>query len=334
MKINRGRIQVTAALVGVLALGLAGCSSTGGSQDSGDSGGSGAVANTPKFKIAMITHASAGDTFFDIIRKGADAAAAKDNITYQYTNNDNAAQQATLIQNAVDAKVDGIAVSMPNASALQGALANAKAAGIPVVAFNAGFNDFASVGAVGYFGQNETIAGTAAGQRLGTESAKKVLCVIQTQGQVQLEDRCKGVATGLGTAGSVENIYVNGTDSAAVQTTLTAKLQQDKSIDHVITLGAPIALVAVQSLKEAGSTAKLATFDTNAELVAAVKSGAVEWAVDQQPYLQGYEAIDSLWLYLNNANTIGGGQATLTGPAFVDSSNIDAVSKYAQAGTR
>ena len=60
----------------------------------------------------------------------------------------------------------------------------------------------------------------------------------------------------------------------------------------------------------------------------------VEWAVDQQPYLQGYEAIDSLWLYLNNANTIGGGQATLTGPAFIDSTNIDAVSEYAKAGTR
>jgi simple sugar transport system substrate-binding protein len=119
-----------------------------------------------------------------------------------------------------------------------------------------------------------------------------------------------------------------------VQSTITAKLQEDSSIDNVITLGAPIALIAVQSVKEAGSSAKLETFDTSSELVAAVQDGSVQWAIDQQPYVQGYEAVDSLWLNLTNANTIGGGEAVLTGPAFIDSSNIDAVSEYAKAGTR
>jgi simple sugar transport system substrate-binding protein len=333
MRTARGSLR-TAAVLAVAALGLAACSSTGGAEDSGDDAGGGAVANTPKFKVAMITHAPAGDTFFDIIRKGADAAASKDNIEYQYSANDNAAQQATLVQNAVDSKVDAIAVSMPNAQALSSALANAEAAGIPVVGFNAGYNDWKDLGLIGYFGQDESLAGAAAGQRLVSEGAKKVLCVIQAQGQVQLEDRCKAVATGVGAGASVENIYVNGVDSSAVQSTLTAKLQQDPSIDHVMTLGAPIALIATQSISESGSSAKLATFDTNAELVSAIQDKTVEWAVDQQPYLQGYEAIDSLWLYLNNGNTIGGGNATLTGPAFIDSTNIDAVAEYAKAGTR
>ncbi|WP_432565668.1 substrate-binding domain-containing protein [Kineococcus sp. SYSU DK003] len=325
----------TAALLAVAALGLAACSSTGGAADNSNEGSSGGqVANTPKFKVALITHGSAGDTFWDIVRKGAEAAAAKDNVDLQYSNNDNASQQAILIQNAVDAKVDAIAVTMPNASSLTDALGNAKAAGIPVVGLNAGFNDWQQQGLLGYFGQDETIAGTAAGQRLAAEGAKKTLCVIQTQGQVQLEDRCKGVAQGVGTTGAVETIYVNGTDAPSVQSTITAKLQQDDSIDHVITLGAPIALIAVQSLQEAGSQAKLATFDTNAELVSAIQDKSVEWAVDQQPYLQGYEAVDSLWLYKTNGNTIGGGQATLTGPAFIDATNIEAVSQYAKAGTR
>jgi simple sugar transport system substrate-binding protein len=336
MNMNRGRFRVTAALVGALVLGLAGCSSTGGAQDDGDSGdsGGGQAANTPAFKVAMITHAPEGDTFFDIIRKGADAAAAKDNITYTYAADDNAGNQATLVQNAVDQGVDAIAVSMPNADALSGALANAQAAGIPVVGFNAGFDDWQQFGFVGYFGQNETIAGNAAGERLASEGAKKVLCVLQAQGQVQLEARCAGVAEGMGSSGSVENIYVTGTDMSSVQSTITAKLQQDPSIDHVITLGAPFALGVVNSIEESGSSAVLTTFDTNADLVGAIKDGKVAWAIDQQPYLQGYEAIDSLWLYLNNGNTIGGGEATLTGPAFVDDSNIDSVYEYAQGGTR
>ncbi|GAA0307929.1 substrate-binding domain-containing protein [Kineococcus aurantiacus] len=333
MKKTRAGLR-TAALLAVAALGLASCSSSGGAQDSGDSDSGGQAASTPKYKITLVTHASAGDTFWDIVRKGAEAAAKKDNIELQYVNNDNASQQATLIQNAVDAKVDGIAVTMPNVGPLTSAIANAQAAKIPVIGLNAGYNDWKEQKLIGYFGQDESIAGQAGGQRLAQEGAKKVLCVIQTQGQSQLEDRCKAITTGLGSAGSVENIYVNGTDAAATQSTITAKLQQDQSIDHVITLGAPIALIAVDSIKEAGSSAKLATFDTNGELVAAVKDGSVEWAIDQQPYLQGYEAVDSLWLYLTNANTIGGGEAVLTGPAFIDSSNIDAVSEYAKAGTR
>ena len=75
-------------------------------------------------------------------------------------------------------------------------------------------------------------------------------------------------------------------------------------------------------------------FDTNAELVDAISNGGVQWAIDQQPFLQGYLAVDSLWLYLNNRNVIGGGLPTLTGPAFIDKSNIDAVAEYAKKGTR
>ena len=99
-----------------------------------------------------------------------------------------------------------------------------------------------------------------------------------------------------------------------MESTITAKLQQDKSVDHVVALGAPIALAAVQSVGNAASSAQVVTFDTNAALVDAIKKGDVKWAVDQQPFLQGYLAIDSLWLFINNKNLIGGGQATLDGP--------------------
>jgi simple sugar transport system substrate-binding protein len=102
----------------------------------------------------------------------------------------------------------------------------------------------------------------------------------------------------------------------------------------VVALGAPIALTAVQSVGNAGSKAEVVTFDTNAALVDSIKKGDVKWAVDQQPFLQGYLAIDALWLFINNKNLIGGGQATLTGPSFIDKSNIDAVAELAKTGTR
>jgi simple sugar transport system substrate-binding protein len=150
---------------------------------------------------------------------------------------------------------------------------------------------------------------------------------------VGLTQRCDGVKKTF--KGTTETLYVNGTDMPSVKSTITAKLKQDSSIDTVVTLGAPFALTAVQSVGDAGSKAKVATFDLNKDLVKAVQNGSIEFAVDQQPYLQGYLAVDALWLYKNNGNYSGGGvQPVLTGPAFVDKSNVDKVAEFAAKGTR
>jgi simple sugar transport system substrate-binding protein len=317
---------------GVLAVGLASCSSTGGKPASSGGGMGAGQANTPRMTVAMITHEVPGDSFWDLIRKGAQAAADKDNIELRYSNDPEAPAQANLVQSAIDSKVDGIAVTLAKPDAMAPAIKAAEAAGIPVVAFNSGFDDFKAMGIQEYFGQDEKLAGVAAGEKLNADGAKKIICVIQEQGQVALESRCAGVKQGF--KGQSEILNVNSKDMPSVEATITAKLQQDPSVDHVVALGAPIALTAVQSVGNANSSAKIVTFDTNAALVDAIKSGKVQWAVDQQPFLQGYLAIDSLWLFKNNKNLIGGGQPTLTGPSFIDQGNIDAVAELAKAGTR
>ena len=326
---------LAAALIAISAVVLAACSSTGGKKATEQaSAPSAGKANTPHYTFAMITHAAPGDTFWDIIRAGATAAAAKDNVTLKYSNNDDPTQQANLIQDAINSHVAGIAVTDPDPQAICPTIQKAKAAGIPVVMFNAGVSNWQQCGGMEYFGQDETIAGVAAGKRLAAAGAKHVLCVLQAQGQVQLEARCAGVKQGLGSEGTMTKLYVNGTDNSSMLSTMSAKLAQDKSIDAVITLGAPVALVAINAISQANSQAKLYTFDTNAAEIAKIKSGAVQWAVDQQPYLQGYESVDSLWLYLTNANVLGGGQTVLTGPSFIDASNVAKVAQYAERGTR
>jgi simple sugar transport system substrate-binding protein len=331
MKNISSALRISAASLGILVV-LTACSSTGGKpREAGDGMGAG-EADTPRFTVAMVTHGPPGDTFWDLIRKGAETAAKKDNIDLKYSAELQGPDQANLVQNAVDSDVAAIAVTLARPEALKPAVERAISEGIPVVALNAGIDDWQAAGAKAYFGQDEQISGEAAGKKLAADGAKKVICVIQDQGNVALESRCAGVKAGF--RGAVENLNVNGTDLPSVQSTITAKLQQDPSVDYIVTLGAPIALTAVESAKNAGSTARIGTFDTNAQLVDAIKAGTVQWAVDQQPFLQGYLAIDSLWLYLNNGNVIGGGQPTLTGPAFIDKSNIDAIAEYAKNGTR
>ena len=325
---------VSIALVACLAAATAACSSQGGKQEEQQAaGGSAGRADTPRMTIAMINHASPGDTFWDIVRKGAEAASSKDNVDLKLSSDPQPGNQANLVQNAIDSKVDGIAVTVAYPDEMRAVIQKARAAGIPVVAFNSGLDDWKDAGAMMYFGSDENLAGMEAGKRLAAEGSKKALCVVQQQGHVALEARCDGLAKGF-TGGSAEKIYVEGTNMPSVTSTIQAKLKQDPAIDAVVTLGAPFALAAVQTVKDAGSSARVATFDTNSDLIPAIQSGAVQWAIDQQPYLQGYLAIDSLWLNKNNGNVIGGGNTVPTGPYFIDKSNVDAVQKFAAAGTR
>jgi simple sugar transport system substrate-binding protein len=329
------RLAPIVAVAAAAALTLAGCSSSSGGKKSeeGGSAASAGKASTPRMTVALVTHQSQGDTFWDIVRKGAQAAADKDNIKLVYSADPNAGNQAGLVQNAIDQKVDGIAVTLAKPDAMKAVVAKAVSAKIPVVGLNSGLADWKKLGLMEFFGQDESVAGEALGNRLNSEGAKKVVCVIHEQGNVGLTQRCDGVKKTF--SGTTETLYVNGTDAPSVKSTITAKLTQDKAIDHVITLGAPIALIATQSVSDAGSKAKVATFDLNKDLTTAISKGTIEFAVDQQPYLQGYLAIDSLWLYKNNGNYSGGGeQPVLTGPAFVDKSNVDKVAEFAAKGTR
>ncbi|WP_328502760.1 sugar ABC transporter substrate-binding protein [Streptomyces sp. NBC_00457] len=330
---QRAATLTATALAGVLF--AAGCSSSSGGKKSEEEGAAASAgkANTPRMTVAMITHASPGDTFWDLIRKGAQAAAAKDNIKLVYSSDPSAGNQANLVQNAIDQKVDGIALTAAKPEAMKDVVAKAQSAGIPVVGFNSGVGNWKELGMLEYFGQDENIAGQAFGERLNELGAKHAVCVIQEQGQVALEARCAGLKKGF--KGKTDTLYVNGTDMPSVKSTITAKLKQDSSIDQVVTLGAPIALTAVQSVSDAGTDAKVATFDLNKDLVKAVQDGTVEFAVDQQPYLQGYLSVDALWLYKTNGNFSGGGTApVLTGPAFITKDNVDQVADFAAKGTR
>ena len=303
----------------------------------GDHGATPATTSAPngtssRMTVALVTHQAPGDTFWDLVRRGAEAAAAKDNIELQYSHDPDAAAQANLVRAAVTAKVAGIAVTLADPAVMAPAVQSAIAEGIPVVAVNSGIADWKALGVMEYFGQDETIAGRAAGERFTHEGAQNALCVIHEPGNVALEARCDGLTSGF--AGKTQKLYVDSVDKDAVKSAVMAKLQQDFSIDRVLTLGAPVALATLEAVAEVNSYAKVATFDTNAGVVDAIKNGMIAWAIDQQPFLQGYLAVDSLWLYFTNKNVIGGGQPTLTGPSFVDETNINSVADLAQAGTR
>jgi simple sugar transport system substrate-binding protein len=346
--------RAKAALVVAVVLILGACSGNA-TPSPAASGGSGSVAGCP-YKFAVITHGDNG-SFWSVVYKGAKDAAATKGCTLtevygsqqqgQAQPDDNA--ENAQIQDAINQKVDGIAVSDHNSSLMNPTIAKAVDAGIPVVLLNAGCDDqdIAASKALTCVGQPETLAGKQAGARFQSESADNVVCVIHQSGQ-NLLDRCNGIAQALGTGDtcstgappssgpgcteltlSVPNAASN--PSASAQQVI-AFLQANPQINAIMTLNNAVAQ-GVQAALPSGSSIKLATFDLNTWGIQAIKDGTLDFIVDQQQYLQGWLPIEFLYLYkAHYGATVGGGTTVATGPLLVDKTNVSNVEAAAKAG--
>ncbi|MCP3819196.1 sugar ABC transporter substrate-binding protein [Streptomyces sp. A3M-1-3] len=333
-RVRTGVRAIGAVLAAVLGASLAGCSSTGGkrAEERAAEAAQGRAVDTPRWTFAMVTHSGDGDSFWDIVQKGAEQAADKDNIKFLYSHDDQAQQQAQFVQTAIDQEVDGLIVSLAKPDAMKDVVTKAVRAGIPVITVNSGSEQSKEFGALTHIGQDETVAGEAVGTELTRRGRKRAVCVLHEQGNVGHEQRCAGAKNTFG--GELQNLYVEGTNMPSVQAALEARLQSDPSIDAVVTLGAPFAPTAVKAAEAAGSEAEVDTFDLNEQVAEDLQSGTLGFAVDQQPYLQGYEAVDLLWLYKYNADVLGGGRPVLTGPQIITGKDAAELADYTIRGTR
>ena len=326
-------------LVVMLPFVLAACggSSTTSNQSTNNSGNS-ARSN---LKFYVITHGQASDPFWSVVKKGVDQAAKDMGVTANYeaptSTTFDVVAMSHLIDTAVAAHPDGIVVSIPDPTGLGPSIKAAVAAGIPVISINSGSDVAKSLGVLVHIGQTEEQAGIGGGLKMGAAGVKHALCVNQEVGNAALTLRCKGFQEGLTQAdgGTVKVIGVNITNPTQTQQTIEAALQHDTSIDGILTLGptgATPTIKALQDLNKLGQI-KLATFDLSSDVLNAIKSGQMLFAIDQQQYLQGYLPIVLLTLYKTNLNTIAN-DILQTGPGFVTSDNVSQVIQLTAQGTR
>ena len=172
---NQSRFRkatATTAIAVTAAFALAACSGGGAEKSDDTASGSGGGGGNSGYTFAMVTHETPGDTFWDKIKAGAQQAATDTGSTLKYSNDPDPAKQATLIQNAVDSKVDGIATTLATPDALKGAVQSAVTAKIPTVAFNSGINQWRDMGGLEYLGQDETLDGESAGKASPPEAPR------------------------------------------------------------------------------------------------------------------------------------------------------------------
>jgi simple sugar transport system substrate-binding protein len=307
------------------------------------------------YTFAVITHGDNGN-FWSVVYKGAKNAASdlgcKLSEVYgsqqqgQAEPDDNA--ENAQIQDAINAHVDGMAVSDHDPSLMNPTLKKAAAAGIPVVLLNAGCDntDIAATGAITCVGQPEQLAGIAAGQRFKTLGATNVLCVIHQSGQ-NLLDRCNGLAQGLGVGTTCKGGSAPSKGPACTELTLstpnaasnpqqaigqvTSYLQTHTGINAVMTLNTAIGSALITA--NPPSKPKIATFDLSPQVQQELTSGQMAFAVDQQQFLQGYLPILFLYLYKKHeGQAVGGGTTVASGPLIVDKTNVSKVSSAISAG--
>ncbi len=250
----------------------------------------------PAITIAMVTHGQAFDPFWALVQAGARQAAADFNVTLKYASpaTTNPQQQAQLITRAAAAKPQALVVTIPDPAVLSSPIQQVSSSGVPVVVVNVGDGVYKQVGALTYVGQPDRIAGGEAGKQLVAAGVRDALCVI-TEGQnTALTDRCAGLAATLAASGgSVQTLNVNGNNPGSAQSAIQQALKRNPRIDGVLSttlIGFDVSGGALKAMNELGKI-KLATFDVSSAALAAVENGQALFIVDQQPFMEGYYAV-------------------------------------------
>ncbi|MEP5515114.1 MAG: substrate-binding domain-containing protein [Bauldia litoralis] len=289
-------------------------------------------------KISFVVHGSASDPYWSVVKRGVDDAAALTGAQIEYYNPQvfDVIGQARLLDAAIAAGPDGIAVSIADADAMRDGVEKALAAGIPVIVMDSGEGPGMEMGVNGYVGTvSEYDSGVKAGQRLAKEGTLKVVCINHEVGNVSLDERCQGLNDGLEPSGGGTEVVAVTPDPADIQRRTEAYLSAHPDVQAVFAMGAGAAnpLIDLFHDKELFGTLGLYTFDISPEVLDSVIAGEMGFGMDAQQYLMGF--LPALYLVEVAVNGIMPINSTYTGPLFVDTpEKAQAILTLAKQGIR
>ena len=325
---RKPRVAVMGAVCAALIVLLAACSggnnssSNNGTANTALSGGSNVNGRTILFEI----QSTPSDSFFVPVVNGAKAAAAITGLKLQiqYASNDDSTE-VNQMGTAIASKVAGIAVSIPDAG-MNKVVCDARAHNIPVVSYN--INGATGQGAScvqAFVGQDFVLSGQLIAQRMINEgkikSGDHVFCPVETPTHVYAVQRFAGVKQVLQGIGATCEELATGDDYGPAKSTMVSYLLGHRNTAAIIALGHTPLDQAPAAIKQVGLNIPIGGFDVTSDILSAIKSGAITATVDQQPYIQGFQPVMQLALYLryglspSSINTSNG--------ALIDKSNVD-----------
>lgn len=321
--------------LGSVGVALAGCSSSQSSTSthaaSANSGGSGCTYYLVSFQGAI-------NTFMAVEEKGVEQAGKDLGIkaVFEGPSTYSVPQQISLLKAAAAAKPCGIATGLADPVALNAPITSIVNQGIPVVLWNV--QDFTPnsgpISQLPYVGQDETKSGQVLAGHLAPmlKRGDNVVYAMDTPGEIPGVQRFAGVKQTLAQDG-ISTVQLNvGTDPTAGESILQAYLAAHPDVQAIVSNGAIPAQAADEYVQRTNQVGKyvLASFDMAPPIVSAIKDGVQAFALDQQPFLEGYLAIQDLYM----EHQYGFKPANInTGTLFVDKSDIAEFQKLVNAGT-
>jgi len=286
---------------------------------------------TPAWKFAFVNHVTTNPFFVPTQYGLADAAAllGLPKPSWTGSQNSNVPQMVSATNAAISAKASGIAVAVISATAFTTPVANAMHGGIPVVSYNAdGNTGDPGTNRLAYIGQDLFVSGQALGTKIAASmpNGGDAVGFIATPGTANIQPRIDGAKAAIKASG--KNINFTSVASGALlpqeNTTINAYVLAHKSTLKGIfavdagstqTVGAIVAKYNLQSKVASGG------FDLTPQTLSAIKNGSLGFTIDQQPYLQGFLPVLSLYLF-NLSGGLVNPPETNTGLTFVTKSNV------------
>ncbi|MEM1082438.1 MAG: substrate-binding domain-containing protein, partial [Pseudomonadota bacterium] len=232
----------------------------------------------------------------------------------------------------VAAQPDAIMLTVTDATAFADPIQSALDQGIPVVAYNAGAGPAVDgIDYLTYFGQDEYAGGYQGGQRLAALGGTKGVCINHAPGATSTSLRCAGFEEAMMEAGLAYEELVTNDDPAESATIIGDYYAANPDADIFITMGPNSAVPFYAFVENEGLTADdlvHGTFDLSPEISANIQGGLTQFGIDQQPFLQGYGAVQSLNLLVRHG-VVPALPVTSTGPGFVTIDNLTVVQALA-----
>ena len=240
---------------------------------------------------------------------------------------------------AISAKASGIALAVIDAHAFTTPVANAMSAGIPVVSYNADGNvGDPGTNRLAYIGQDLFVSGQNLGQRIAASmpSGGDAVGFIATPGTANIQPRIDGAEQAIKASG--KNIKFTSVASGATlsqeNTTINSYVLAHKStLKGIFAVDAGSTQTVGQIVAKYGLQGKVASggFDLTPQTLNSIKSGALGFTIDQQPYLQGFLPVLYLYLFLLSGGLVNPPE-TNTGLTFVTKATVgpylDTTSRY------
>lgn len=310
-------------------------------------------------RFVLVSHAPDSDAWWNTIKNAIKQAGEDFNVQVDYRNppNGDLADMARLIEQAAARRYDGVIASIADYDVLKRPLGQVVAKKIPLVTINSGtVKQSESLGALLHVGQPEYDAGFDSGKQAKAAGIKSFLCVNHYATNPASFERCKGFADAIG-ADVRKSTLDAGDDPTGIESKVSAYLRNNPGTQALLTLGPTSASPAIKAVKKMGLAGKLyfATFDLSEDISKAIKDGTVKFAIDQQPYLQGYIPVAALAIMKRDKTAdpvkveaalkanpkfqarlreyglapLYKGRHINSGPGFVTKDNIAKVEKYA-----